>query len=64
LVSVDQKPLRSVRANLARVSNLLDNPWKLVLGFIVLLLFLSMGIAHVIYPDYFLQRSPFVREHS
>ena len=34
-----------------------DNPWKLALGFIVLLVFLGMGVAHVIYPDYFLKRS-------
>jgi hypothetical protein len=34
-----------------------DNPWKLALGFLVLLFFLGMGIAHVIRPDYFLKRS-------
>ena len=34
-----------------------DHPWKMALGFIVLLFFLAMGVAHVIYPDYFLKRS-------
>ena len=34
-----------------------DNPWKLGFGFLVLLFFLGMGVAHVLRPDYFLERS-------
>lgn len=34
-----------------------DNAWKLSVGVIVLLFFLGVGVGHIIYPDYFLQRS-------
>jgi hypothetical protein len=34
-----------------------ESPWKLGLGLLFLLFFFGMGIAHIIYPDYFLERS-------
>ncbi len=34
-----------------------ENIWKLSLGMVVLLFFFCLGIAHVIYPDRFIERS-------
>jgi len=49
--------LLTLKASMAHLNLHGDNPWKLALGFVVLLFFLVMGVAHVIYPDYFLKRS-------
>jgi hypothetical protein len=32
--------------------------WKLVLGMVSLLAFMGLGLGHLIWPDYFMKRSP------
>ena len=34
-----------------------NSPWKLMLAAVVLLLFAAVGVAHVVYPDWFIRRS-------
>jgi hypothetical protein len=34
-----------------------NGPWNLVLAVIVLLFFFGIGVAHLIWPDYFIKRS-------
>jgi hypothetical protein len=39
------------------ISRYEDNPWKLMLGVVFLVLFACVGIAHVVNPDWFIARS-------
>ena len=34
-----------------------DSIWKLCLGVLVLIVFMGLGIGHMLFPDYFIERS-------
>jgi hypothetical protein len=34
-----------------------DSVWKLCLGVLVLFVFMGLGIGHMLFPDYFIERS-------
>ena len=34
-----------------------DSAWKLCLGVVVLIVFMGLGIGHMLFPDYFIERS-------
>ena len=42
-----------------------ESPWKLALGFVFLVFLFSMGLGHVINPDYFLRgKGKALNEHN